>query len=71
MSQLPMRTWRVMPKGDGERWLVFSPDGEVTEFVTGGLAIEFGRLQAQEAHERLMVYGSDDRIFSTEDFRLH
>ena len=66
-----MRIWRVRPKGSGERWLVISPDSAVTEYVTGGLAIEFGRQQAMEAHEVLMVYSGDERVFSTEDYRLH
>ena len=66
-----MRIWRVRPKGDGERWLVISPDSHVTEFVTGDLAIDFSRQRAQQAHEVLMVYSGDERVFSTEDYRLH
>ena len=66
-----MRIWRVRPKGCGERWLVISPDSAVTEFVTGGRAIEFGRQRAMEAHEVLMIYSEDERVFSSEDFRLH
>ena len=46
-----MGEWKVRPKGDGQRWLVVSPDGHVEEFVTCGLAIEFGRQRAQEAHD--------------------
>jgi len=66
-----VRIWRVRPKGSGERWLVISPDGAVTEFVAESGAIEFGRQRAQQAYEVLMVYASDERVFSTEDYRLH
>ena len=65
-----MRTWRVRPKADGRGWLVFSPDGNRTAFVTGGLAIEYGRQRAQEAHEILLVYDSAGREIK-EDYRLH
>ena len=65
-----MRAWRVRPKADGRGWLVFSPGGERTEFVTGGLAIEYGRQRAQDAHEILLVYDSEGREIK-EAFRLH
>ena len=49
---------------------MFSPDGKRTEFVTGGLAIEYGRQGAQEAHQILLVYDSEGREIK-EDYRLH
>ena len=66
-----VRIWRVRPKGSGERWLVISPEGHVTEFVKGDLGIEFGRQMAQAAHEILEVWTSEGRISATEDFRLN
>lgn len=65
-----MGRWRVKPKGDGQRWLVTGPNGNVTEFVTGGLAIKYGKQQAQKHHEILEVFTSVGRVFSTEDYRL-
>ena len=65
------REWRVRPKGCGHRWLVFSPDNVVTEYVSGTIAIDVGRRMAQEAREVLLIYGSDDRVFSVEDYQLH
>jgi hypothetical protein len=66
-----VRTWRVKPKGDRQRWLVFSPDNDVTEFATESQAIEFGRLRAAEAHDVLLVYSPDGQVWDTTDFRLN
>lgn len=65
------REWRVRPKGCGGQWLVISPDHDVTECASGSIAIELGRRRAQEAREILLIYASDDEVFSAEDYQLH
>jgi hypothetical protein len=65
-----MRTWQVKPTG-GPQWVIETPDGEMTECATGGVAIELGIRFAQESRGILLVYGRDGRVQATEDFQLH
>ena len=65
-----MAEWKVMPTR-GTSWQVVTPEGDVIQCVTDGLAIDLGTKLAHDHHGLLLVYGSDGRVLASEDFRPH
>jgi hypothetical protein len=70
------REWKVRPgpiePGTGvQSCEVEAPDGTVTNCVTGSIAIDVARKLTKESGGLLLAYGSDGRVWATEDYQVH
>ena len=66
-----VRPDRVAPETGVQAWVVEAPDGTVTNCVTGSIAIDLARKLTKESKGLLLAYGSDGRVWATEDYQVH
>jgi outer membrane protein assembly factor BamB len=66
-----VRPDRVDPETGVQAWKIEAPDGTITNCVTGSIAIALARKLTKENKGLLLAYGSDDRVWGTEDYQVH